>query len=221
MSRNAPVYVRRHGFLAAVAYGVFGTLTAIVVCATGLGVYALHVADDKADRLLSAGAGVFTSLPEIQESLPPVLSDMLQDRRSPSYREQVDLNCRLVASTDGRPYNHVVIEATNHGPATITLMALRVVLVDDEGVPVRAMSTYAATPATIENDWRGPLLPGSTRQCSFNVYGDARGLKPIMEVTDLRVWEEGPTENLGDRQAVGHADSQLMVGPPAPDAPPA
>jgi hypothetical protein len=206
MSRGSAVVVKRHGFLAATAYGLFGTLTALIICSAGVGVYALHVLDAKTDRLLNAGAGLITSLPQLRESMPPVVADMINDRRSPAYREHVELACRMVAPSEAHGRDMVVIEVTNNGAETITLMGVRVVLVDAAGVPVRAMSTYAATPAMIDDDWRGPLLPGSTRQCSFNLYSSWVPLRPVAEITDLRVWSESDKNGSSDGQTVSQQE---------------
>ena len=198
MSRGSNIVVHRGGFLSALAYGFFGFLTATVVCSLAVGLYAINVADRKADSILDIGTDVLTSLPEIlpeiRKALPAAVADAFDDRRDPQYREHVDLDVRLVSGDGRRSSSQLVIEAANNGPELITLMALRIVLVDEEDVPVRALSTYAATPATIDHEWRGPLMPGSTRRCSMTVFGCDRNLTPKAEITDLRVWspEESP-----------------------------
>ena len=46
MRHNAnPMVVKRGGFLSAVAYGLFGTITAAIVCGAGVGLYAVNVVD--------------------------------------------------------------------------------------------------------------------------------------------------------------------------------
>ncbi len=80
------------------------------------------------------------------------------------------------------------LDVTNKGAEMITMLAIRVVLLDESGAPVRSASTYAATPATIENEWRGPILPGSTRHCGITVYDCPANVKLETEITDLRVW---------------------------------
>lgn len=192
MHRDAPVVVRRGGFLSAVAYGVFGTLTTLIVCAAALGAYALHVADSKVDAVFGAGRSVLTALPELREALPPVMADALNDRRAPAYRESVELRASLAETGDDR-YREVVIDATNNGDETITLLAVRVVLVGEGGVPLRSLSTYAATPAMIDEEWRGPILPGSTRRCGVTVYHCPPNAALEAEITDLRVWN-GPAD---------------------------
>ena len=192
MSRGSNIVVHRGGFFSALAYGFFGFLTASVVCSLAVGLYAVNVVDRKSNDILRVGKGVLTSLPEtlpeIRKALPAAVSDAFDDRRDPQYREHVDLDVRLVSGEGRRSSSEVVIEATNNGPELITLMAVRTVLLDEHGIPVRALSTYAATPATIDHEWRGPLMPGSTRHCGITVFGSNRNLTPKAEITDLRVW---------------------------------
>lgn len=201
---NYPTVVKRGGFLSAVAHGVFGLLIVVVVCGAGIGMYALHIVDQKAERVLGLGAGVVTSLPEslpqLRASLPPALADAMEDVRDPAYREQVEVTARLSPPGD-RGARFAVIDVTNQGERTITLMALRVVLIDANDVPVRSIVTYAATPLTLDNEWRGPILPGSQRLCSEPFYAGEDVASAEVEVADLRVWQpEAVTPEL-DREA--------------------
>lgn len=191
MHSTGPTIIKKGGFLSAFAYGLFGFLTATVVCATGLGFYGLHVANNSAGEIIGIGGNLIESLPEWREKFPPVLSDMLKDRRDQTYRENVELDVRLADEpiSGHDHYRMLVINATNRGDETITLMNVRVVLLDENDVPIRSESTYAATPVTIEGEWRGPLLPGATRRCGIPIWKCPDNLKPAVEITDLRVWD--------------------------------
>jgi hypothetical protein len=197
MQHGAPMVVKKGGFLAAAAYGFFGMLTAAIVCGTALGFYGLTVVDRRADQLVDLGSSVLTSLPELKQSLPPAVSDMLNDRRAPEYRDQVELDVRLAPDGGRRGGASVVIHATNNGDELITLMAVRVVLVNKDDVPVRSFATYAATPAMIDDDWRGPLMPNATRRCGMTLHLEHAGLTPKVEITDLRVWNGDPATSSG------------------------
>jgi hypothetical protein len=192
--------VKRGGFLSAVAYGFFGLLIAVIVCGAGVGIYALNVVDRKVDTVIALGTGAIRSLPEVlpevRDALPPALADALNDVRDPTYRDSIELDVR-VAPSQRTGKQHLVINARNNGERTVSLMAVRVVLVDEEGVPSRAIATYVATPLTIDHDWRGPILPGSLRQCSVLLSGSGADLTPQVEITDLRVWQ-GPEAESGN-----------------------
>ncbi len=209
-----PTVIKRGGFLSAIAHGFFGLLIVVVVSAATIGVYSLHIVDEKLDRVLGMGTSAAGSLPatltELQKALPPALADALHDERAPEYRSQVDVKARL---TDGlQPdQRQVVIEATNNGDRVITLMAVRVVLVDANDVPVSSIMTYAATPLTIDRDWRGPILPGSQRICSERLWRSEAGLTARLEIADIRVWtgsEAQPAEALAaaDTASASQAD---------------
>lgn len=193
MSTMPAVIVRKGGFLAPLFYGLFGFLSAVVVCATLLGVYGLHIADSTADGLFAIGGQVVSGLPQWQRSLPPMLAEVLDDRRAPDYREQIDVAVQTVPPRDTRGRALTLIEVTNNGEETVTVLALNVVLEDENGVPVQESRSYAATPIVVdEDDWRGPLLPGSTRKFTQCCYHGTR-LRPTVEVAELRIWN-GPRE---------------------------
>jgi hypothetical protein len=169
------------------AYGFFGFLVATVVCGAGVGLYALNLVDRKSEALLGFGGEVFENLPELREKLPPALADAINDQRDPDYRDSIELETKLAPGHD-RNHGNLVINARNTGDKTVSLMAVRTVLLDANQAPVYSWSTYAATPLTVDNDWRGPLLPGSTRRCSITVRCDSSRLTPEAEITELRVW---------------------------------
>jgi len=172
-------------------------------------VYALHVVDHKVDAVLGVGTDTLQSLPEllpeIRDALPPALADAFEDVRDPSYRDQVDVNVRLVSSSRD-DLRQLVLDVTNNGDKTVTLMAVRVVLLDEAGDPVSSVVTYAATPLTVDQDWRGPILPGSHRICGEPVWRARDGLTPQVEIADIRVWDG--SEPLASRSEVGEAIQQ-------------
>ena len=188
MNHMSPVVVKKMGFFPALFLGLFGTIIASVVCAAGLGFYGLNIVDSKAGDVLALGQGLIRGLPEFQEALPPALADLLDDKRDPQYRRNIDLQARIVPDRNRDDRGRAVITVTNNGDETVSLMSLRVVLEDDRQVPIREMVTYAATPVTIDDQWRGPLLPGSTRKFSVCTWRGSGELDVSAEVTDLRVW---------------------------------
>lgn len=191
MQQNYPTIVRRGGFFSAAAYGLFGFLTATVVCVAGLGVFTVHVVDRKIDTLLGSGRGALLALPEVlpevQKALPPALADALNDRRAPDYRPNLALDVRVVPDHDPG-WQEMVLSVHNQGKETVSLLAVGLLLVDDGGVPVRSIVTYAATPISLDQSWRGPILPGSVRECVFRLREVRSGLTARAEITDIRIW---------------------------------
>jgi hypothetical protein len=203
MSTMPAVIVKKGGAFSALFHGLFGFLTAIVVCAAGLGFYALHIADDTVGGLFTLTGNVASSLPQWKQALPPALAEALDDRRAPDYRDQIDVSVRAVPDPEHGSRELAVITVANNGLETITILALNVLLEDGNGVPREEFRTYAATPLTIdEGDWRGPLLPGSTRKFSVCRWGErARGLQPTVEVTELRLWNGPQADQEGEDDA--------------------
>jgi hypothetical protein len=172
-------------------YGVCGVIGVAIVSVVGLGLYGMNMVDRKFDHVLAAGTGIFRSLPEIRESLPAVLSDALDDRRAPEYRDQMDVRVQVVPGGDGVGVSTLVLEAVNSGPNVVTLLAVRVNLEDGEGRLLRSDTVYIATPFAIEDEWAGPILSGSTRRHAIRVRSWTPGATANIEVCDIRVWEEG------------------------------
>ncbi|HMQ15649.1 MAG TPA: hypothetical protein PKC49_06715 [Phycisphaerae bacterium] len=181
MNQAPAVIVKKGGFLAAIASGFFGLLTVSVICATCIVGYGMVLADRHLVR-------VVTSLPELWDSLPPVISDALRDRRALDYRGQVDVVVRCVESSGRSGERRTVIEVANRGNEIISLLALRVTLCDGDEIPRDEFVTYVATPFAVpdEREFRGPLLPGETRRIARLIAPD-RVLAASYEITDLRV----------------------------------
>ncbi len=188
MTDRSHIVVRKTGFLTALAYGVFGLLAVIVVCSTVILVYSVNVVDRKADGVLETGRLLITSLPDLQKKLPPALADTLADHRDPEYRRNLDVGVRLAPDLGAGDRSYLTVKVQNNGPETVTLLAAQIRLLDESETVRRDVATYLATPVMIDGDWRGPLLPGSTRQCSFHVRDECAGLRPVIEIADLRVW---------------------------------
>jgi len=194
MNSSPSVVVRKSGFLAALAKGVFGTLIAVVICGTALGVYGLRICDRHAETLSNEAMGlvhqVIALLPEWQKALPPQFAEALHDRRAPEYREHIDVHARLASSDTYRDQALAVIEVTNTGAETVSLLTLHVVLEDDDGIPLHESSVMAATPIVLDDDWRGPLLPGSSRRMALHSHRwSAQKVTSVTaELTDVRLW---------------------------------
>lgn len=189
---QTPVVVKKGGFLSAVAYGVFGTLIAAIICGSGLGLYGLNIADRKSSEFMMLGKGLVSSLPEIRDNLPPIMADLLDDQRDLGYRDNLSVATRIVGDEDD---SRLVVEVANEGPKAVTLLSARITLDDEDGIPIREFVTYVATPVATCDEWRGPLLPESTRRFSYRL----RRTWPAdatVEITEIRVWNGQTHEQL-------------------------
>jgi hypothetical protein len=188
MNMGPAVIVKKGGFLSALAYGFFGTLTTIIICGSGLAFYGLHIVDSKSDTLVGLAQTAFESFPDIVKSLPPVFADALNDHRDPEYRDFLTTSVRIVPDKDDDRYRRIVVKVQNTGDKTVSLLSGHLVLEDADGVPIREFSTYVATPLAIEDEWRGPLFPGAKRQFSYRLK-HPHPEQASLEISELRVWD--------------------------------
>ncbi len=207
MYEQPAVVVRKGGFFAALAKGLFAFLITLVVCAAGVGIFALRVVDNKTDTILqSALETLRTGMPEWRTALPPVLVDFLNDKRAPQYRDALEIEVR-------QRKHFAIVEVTNNGDQTVTLLAARLIALDKDGEPFDEYSTYLATPIMgDDHDLRGPILPGQTRTAIKVLHGHRRDRAPARlqaEITDLRVWSE---DSAGERHGISEA-SMAKVDP--------
>lgn len=192
MSASPSVVVKKGGAITALISGVFGTLIVCVICGAGLGFYAMNLADRKVSEFLQSGRTLLDVVPELRESFGMV-TDLLNDRRAPEYRRELDVSAEVAPGRGRHEECAIVVEVANNGDDVVTYLTARVVLEGADGTPLDEYRTFVATPISVPDDqWRGPLLPGSVRRFAVpvRVIGSARDLTATIEVTDLRTWNE-------------------------------
>lgn len=190
MSSMPAVVVRKGTFLSAAAKGFFGVLATALVCGTVLGLFGLYIASDKVDAVTGLVGRVVEVLPEWQKALPPALADAINDRRDPSYRSELETTVRLLGQDRRDDRRQALITIANRGEQVVTLLALRLTGDDDRGAPTYERTVYGATPVAIEDDARGPLMPGQTRRVVVTIRSGSELESAALEVTELRVWNE-------------------------------
>jgi hypothetical protein len=188
--RDGPEYVvqKRIGFLPAVALGGSAVLITSILCATGIVGYSLAILNHRSGSLLALGKSAIAGLPELKKSLPPVLADAIEDERRPEYVDQIEVAGRLVPDSENPELYRVVLEVKNTGKNVVSLLPLHTVLSDADGSPLREWIEYAATPIAVDNEWRGPLMPGAVRQIRTDMRSRKADRRVSCEISDLRVW---------------------------------
>ncbi len=187
---DGPDYIvhKRIGFFPAVVLGGSAVLITTIVCATGIAGYSLAIVNQKSGSLLALGKAAIGGLPELKKSLPPFLADAISDTRRPDYIDKIQVSGRLIADVDNPELFRVVLEVKNSGSEVVSLLPLHAVLEEADGSPLREWTEYAATPIAGEDEWRGPLMPGSTRQIRTSLRSRKGDRKVSCEISDLRVW---------------------------------
>ncbi|NOT00331.1 MAG: hypothetical protein HOP29_06855 [Phycisphaerales bacterium] len=192
---------RTRSFFSTLVIGVTCVITTAIVCASAATLYGMRIVERNADNLFAFAGTSLDRLPELAESLPPALADLLADRRTPEYVDQLDVAVSLAESPHGSGRLSPLIQVRNRGDQVVSLLSLRVVIVDEEGRPVAENNEWAATPLAADDDWRGPLLPGSTRSFTADGCRVRSGwhdgvLRAEAEITDVRTWNgTTPTES--------------------------
>ncbi len=200
MNNGPSVIVKKSGFLAAVAKGIFGTIITVVLCATALGLYGIRMCDHNMDMIRQVVTKivpeVLDNVPDIIAAMPPLIADALNDRRAPEYRPEITIETRM-AHRNGRQV--AVLELHNDGDQTVSLLTLHVAFENNEGVPVWSDVLLAASPIGCDEEVPGLLMPGATRKLTcgwLHHHGDVEAV--TADITDLRVWNGSEVESASE-----------------------
>ena len=194
---NQPSYItfRKHTFLSSVATGLSAVVITLLISCTVMALYAVHLASDKSERVLSLAENAVRGLPEFTKSLPPALADMLNDRRDPQYCSSLAVSARVVEQPARHGGVETAVEITNNGDAVVSLLSVRITVLDENQRLLCEGQEWAATPVAADENWRGPILPGSKRRflCRTGHGGPlppSDGLTAQVEITELRIWND-------------------------------
>mgnify|MGYP005840404957 CR=1 FL=1 len=216
-------YPRRRSFLGTLAWGVCAAVVLLILGGSGVVLYGMNIADRRAKDLAGLADMAVKNLPELRKALPPALADLLDDTRCPEYRSHIEVSSRL--AEDGGPHARIrpIIEVRNKGDELVSLLSLRVVVLNDRNDPVYESNEWAATPIAAERDWRGPLMPGATTRIVGRwIDTDPRradsALRVEATITDIRVWRKAPTsephaKNVGSAEAFGKTAVRASAPP--------
>jgi hypothetical protein len=184
---------KRMSPLTALFLGLFGVIGVGIASGTVITVFGLQIIDEKAGNLIGLTENTIGGLPELLESLPPVVGELLNDHRAPDYTASIDVDVNLIADKKTNAVRPV-LTVTNNGDEVVSMLAVRVAVLNDDGVPLGDWTQVVATPIAIEGDWRGPMFPGATRHVVCSRYAGGRSVSADLavtaqpEISELRVW---------------------------------
>ena len=208
MFGNQSHQVARGGrsFLSSLVLGSSLVVVTLIVSVTTVVVYGMNVIDRKTGNVFELAGATVQSLPELIDSLPPVLADLIDDQRRPDYADQLDVSVRL-ADVRGSKGVRPVVLVHNRGDEVVSLMSMRIVILNGRDEPITEINEWGATPIAADHQWRGPLLPGAKRHFAAgrrfhgkNLQRD--GLRVEFEITDVRVWNRDSTDPVSLTAAV-------------------
>lgn len=184
--------------LTAFFIGLFACGAVAIASGAMVLLYGLRVAETQVSHVLGLAGDTLGNLPEVIESLPPSLTELLNDRRAPEYAGNIEVSA--VFRRDGKTDRlHPVLTVTNNGDKVVSLLTVRVVALDSDGVALRDWTQVVATPIGVDHDWPGPLLPRMPRHMVVNGgcghyfatvegVGEKVDFQAAIEIADVRVW---------------------------------
>lgn len=193
MSDPSYITLRKHTFLSSAALGFSAIIVTLLVSCTVLLLYTVHLASDKSEQVITLAQSALKGLPELTHSLPPALADMLDDHRRPDYCKELTVSAKVVSAPDAHGRVRTTVEVVNNGTEVVSLLSLRILVLDEHNQLLCESQEWAATPFAADDGWRGPIMPGSRRHfvcyrsCGRNV-DSLTDLSTEVEVTELRVW---------------------------------
>ena len=187
------IIYKRHTFLSALAMGISAIIIAFIVSCTVVIIYGMNFAGDKSEEVVALVEKAIKGLPNLQESLPPFVADMLNDQRQPDYSSQLDITASTTLLPADKGTVKTTIEIVNKGSEVVSLLSLRVVVLTSLNEIITESNEWGATPIAADHDnWRGPLMPGSRRYFDISRKGlevfSADELKTEVEISDIRIW---------------------------------
>jgi hypothetical protein len=212
MSDYPRITYKRHTFLSALVMGICALAITIILSGTAVVLYGMHFVGDKSEKIVSSLVeDAIQGLPALQKSLPPVLGDLLDDRRQPGYCDQLDIRARTAVQDDRNGRIRTEIKVTNNGKEMVSLLSLRIVIFDSHDEILTESNQWAATPIAADDDWRGPIMPGSNRHFVVSHYRRSpdlylEDLKTEVEITDVRVWNSDKNVPLINDTALSSAE---------------
>jgi hypothetical protein len=197
--------------------GLSAIIIAFIVSCTVVIIYGMNFAGDKSEEVVALVERAIKGLPKLQESLPPALADMLDDRRQPDYATQLDITAKTTLLPDDNGTVKTTVEIVNKGSEVVSLLSLRVVVLTSQNDIITESNEWGATPIAADHDWRGPLMPGSRRyfvtsRKALPVFS-ADQLKTEIEITDIRIWNSDKGTSWLESRESSEAE------PPDPNAP--
>lgn len=193
MADNQKITYKKHTFLSSLAMGISALLIVVVISCTTLIIYGMHFIGDRSEQIVQTVGAAIGGLDEFQKALPPIIADILNDQRRPDYRDQIELSARISPTSAHNNHYRIAVEAKNKGEEVVSMLTIRVILLDENDEVISETNEWIATPITTNGGLPGPIMPGSNRRYTAHTYCNHRdisldSLKTEIEITDIRVW---------------------------------
>lgn len=167
--------------------------TVAIVSGASILVYGLRIVERRSSDLIGLAGKTISGLPDLLNSLPAPIAEILNDRRAPEYTKNIEVEVDLISDKDAKEVRPV-LTIRNRGEEVVSLLAVRVAALDAKGRPRLEWTEVVATPIALEDEWRGPLMPGAERHVILGWGGrglrsGSEELKGATEISEIRVWQ--------------------------------
>lgn len=174
--------------------GLFGVAAVGIAAGTSIVLYTMNVADQGIRDIFGIAGTTVDGLPGLIDALPPAAKELLNDRRAPDYAGKLDVDVRFVPGYKGQGVVPA-LKITNAGDQVVSMLAVRVAALNEQGTPVKEWTEVVATPIAIDHDWRGVLMPGATRHVVLSGWHGANIAASEIasgayEISELRLWQQ-------------------------------
>ena len=181
--------------LTALFIGIFGIGAVGIASLTAVVLYGMRIIDTNASGVLRIAEEGVEGLPDLLESLPAI-GDALGGHRAPDYVANLDIDVSFIVD-ERRGGLRPVLTVTNNGNEVVSMLAVRIAALNRSNVPLRDWTEIVATPIAIEDDWRGPMMPGATRyvvvsSCRSIPADKIDDVSGVIEISEIRLWQ--PTD---------------------------
>lgn len=194
MSHYPQVDCKKYSFLTVLVMGLAAIGVGFIVSCTIMIIYGINTIGNEPEEFVSLMEDAIRRVPVLRKSFSPVFSDILDDQRQPDYRDQLEVTAQMQSPQNADGKLRTIVTVVNNGTETVSLLPLRVAILDAKGKIVAQTKEFVATPLAAQPYWRGPLKPGSTRHINSVISGTSSAtftdnLTIEVEVADIRIWD--------------------------------
>jgi hypothetical protein len=192
MSHCQETTYRKHTFFSAAAMAFSTVAVALIASCTAAVLYGMHLAAQDPDKFRSFAQEALGWVPALKTVLPPSLIDVPIHCRQPDYCSRIEIAAESKLTAGSQASARTVVRIVNNGNETVSMLLLRIVLLNSRREVLAESTEWAATPVAAQPQWRGPLLPGCQRYIAVSPVpvlsaASLGKLRTEVEIADVRI----------------------------------
>jgi len=192
MSHWQEIVYRNHTFVSTAAAALSMVAVVLIASCTAAALYGMRLAVEDADKFRSFAQEALRWVPPLKTVLPPSLIDVPANYRQPDYCSHIEIAAESKLTADSQTNARTVVRVANNGTETVSLLLLRIVILNSRREVLAESTEWGATPVAAQPQWRGPLLPGCQRYITVPpvpvLSASSLGrLRTEVEIADVRI----------------------------------